>query len=91
MVNMTTLGEHCVDDICILGPEDYAVLTQKTTIAYSRFQMGAISGLEEAVRQGLFTEITPISQATLLKILDGARRTKEMPKAAKVLLPRGEN
>ena len=80
-----------MDDACILDPEDYAVLTQKTTIAYSRFHMGAISGLEEAVRQGVFTEITPISAATLLKILDGARRTKELPKAAKDLLPTGEN
>ena len=40
VVNMTTLTEDCVDDLCILGPEDFVLLTHRTVIAYSRHRAG---------------------------------------------------
>ena len=40
MVNMTTLRDSCVDDACVLGPQDYLPLTHATTMAYSRAQAG---------------------------------------------------
>jgi hypothetical protein len=86
VVNLSTLREGCVDDICILGREDYDLLTHPTTVAYSRHEMGSAAGLELAVRHGLFTIITPVPTVTLAKILDGARRSRELPKAAKDLL-----
>ena len=46
MVSMTTLRDSCVDDACVLGPEDFVLLTHATTIAYSRAQAGRVAGLE---------------------------------------------
>jgi len=44
VVNLSTLREGCIDDVCILGPEDYDLLTHPTTVAYSRHEMGNAAG-----------------------------------------------
>jgi hypothetical protein len=86
MANMTTLTEECVDDLCILGPADYALLAHSTTIAYSRYRAGPVAGLQGLIANGSFTIVTPVPPATLQKILDGARQTTQIPDAKKALL-----
>jgi hypothetical protein len=88
LVNITTLTQNCVDDVCILQPADYPpYLTQTSTIAYSRFNIGHARGIEALVRSNHFFQMPPIPANTLLAIIDGARRSNELPNAAKLLLP----
>jgi len=87
MVNMTTLRESCVDDTCVLGPEDFVLLTQATTIAYSRAQAGPVAALEKLIRDGKFLEVQRVPVATLAKIVAGARLSPELSPAHKELLP----
>ena len=87
MVNLTTLRPNCVDDVCILGHADYDLLDRPTTVAYSRHEIGYASGLQQAFASGYFSEITPVSKATLEKIVESAWRSPELPEAAKQLLP----
>lgn len=86
MVNMTTLTENCVDDLCSLGPEDFDLLTHTTTVAYSRHRAGPVTALHRLIDEGSFAVVKPVAPATLQKILDGARRTGQIPAARKVLL-----
>jgi hypothetical protein len=86
-VNLTTLTDKCIDDACILQPPDYPpFLTQPTTVAYSRHMIGDTEGMDQLIASGHFGEMPPIPTETLQKILDGARKTKELPKAAKDML-----
>ena len=86
MVNMTTLTEDCVDDLCILQPADFELLTHATTIAYSRHRAGPVTGLQELIDNGSFSVITPVPAGTLQKILNGARQSAQIPVTKKALL-----
>jgi hypothetical protein len=87
-VNLTSLTENCVDDVCILQQEDYRpFLTQPTTVAYSRHKIGDVEGMEKLLNQGAFQSMPAIPAKTLQKIINGAHETLEFPKAAKSLLP----
>jgi hypothetical protein len=87
-VNLTSLNDNCVDDACILQPEDYPpYLTQPTTVAYSRHQIGTVSGMNMLKATGRFFEMPPIPVQTLQKIINGAHDTLELSKTAKDMLP----
>jgi hypothetical protein len=86
LVNLTSLTEDCVDDACILTPADYALLTHQTTVAYSRAQVGTAAKLDELVQSGEFTLTKPVPPATLQKLLQGARNTRELSAANKRLI-----
>jgi hypothetical protein len=86
-VNMTTLRESCVDDACVLGPEDFVLLTHVTTIAYSRAQAGPVAGIEGLIRAGQFLEVESVPAATLAKMIAGARKSDQLAPALKRLLP----
>ncbi len=88
MVNMTTLRESCVDDECVLGPEDYVLLTHATTIAYSRSKSGPSAALEDLVRNGQFIAVENVPARTLTKIIAGARRSPQLSPADQRLLPK---
>lgn len=86
LVNFTSLTEECVDDTCILAQADFILLTHDTSVAYSRSQVGTVAKLEELIGQGVFTEVTPVPPATLQKILQGARDTRELSADKKRLI-----
>ena len=86
VVNMTTLAEDCVDDLCVIGPADYPLLNHATTIAYSRHRTGPAAGLEAAIHRGDFSIVTPVPMATLNNILEGARNSLQIPNSKKGLL-----
>src|SRR6266542_2820635 len=69
LVNLTTLTDDCVDDVCILEPSDYPLLTQATTLAYSRAKAGTACKLEELVAAGDFSMITKVPTTVLAKAL----------------------
>lgn len=86
-VNLTTLTQACIDDACILEPADYPpFLTQRTTVAYSRFQFGTLEGMKYLLASRQLFEMRKIPPQTLQKIIDGAHRSLELPKAAKAML-----
>jgi len=87
MVNMTTLRDSCVDEVCILGPQDYELLTHATTIAYSRAMNGPTVALENLVKNGQFLKVQSVPTSTLDKIIAGARTTTQLSPAQKRLLP----
>ncbi len=78
LVNLTSLTDECVDDTCILEPADFLLLTHRTTVAYSRSQIGSAPKLGLLIEQGIFTEVTPVPPATLQKILEGAQVSREL-------------
>jgi hypothetical protein len=86
LVNLTSLAEDCVDDACILEPEDFVLLTHQTTVAYSRSQAGTTEKLQELIEQGVFTEVTAIPPGTLRRILQGALDSRELSAAKKRLV-----
>jgi hypothetical protein len=86
LANLTTLTEDCVDDVCILHPSDYPLLTQATTVAYSRAQAGKASKLEELVDAGDFSVITAVSIIVLANVLRGAHQTRQLSTSQKQLL-----
>lgn len=87
MVNLTTLRDSCVDDACILGPEDFPLLTHATTVAYSRAEAGPAAAIEALIRTGHFIEVAPVPAATLTKMIAGARKSDQLAPARKRLLP----
>ena len=87
-VNLTTLTQSCVDDCCILQGTDYPpYLTQVTTVAYSRFKIGDVRGIEVLVAARQFYEMPAVPEATLQKIINGAHASRELPRGAKAMLP----
>lgn len=87
MVNLTTLRERCVDDVCVLNESDYAELDRPTTVAYSRYHKGAATGLANAIQRRFFDCSVPqIPKETVLRILEGARASDQIPRAVKRLL-----
>ena len=87
-VNLTSLNENCVDDVCILEPDEYPpFLTQKTTVAYSRHKIGTVSGMSMLEETGKFFEMPPIPTPTLQRIINGAHDTLQLSKTAKDMLP----
>ena len=87
-VNMTSFdGMTCTDDACLLEPSDYELLTHTTTIAYSGSHIGRVSDLTQSIQRGEFGLVTPVPPLTLAKIIDGARRSPELSRARKALLP----
>ena len=87
-VNFTTLTDNCVDDACILQNEDYPpFLTQPTTVAYSRHQIGDVKSMEMLLAVGKFHSMPNVTPETLQKIINGAHKTPELPRSAKSMLP----
>ena len=87
-VNFTTLTDNCVDDACILQNEDYPpFLTQPTTVAYSRHQIGDVKSMEMLLAVGKFHSMPNVAPQTLQKIVNGAHKTPELPRSAKSMLP----
>ena len=86
LVNLTSLTEECADDNCILAQADFILLTHDTTVAYSRSQIGTAAKLEALIQQCVFTEVTAVPAATLQKILQGARDSRELSADKKRLI-----
>jgi len=74
-VNITTLREESVDDECILEPADYAWLTHRSVVAFSRARFWTLEQIGEAVQAGLLKRPHPdhIPPATLAKIVSIAK------------------
>lgn len=53
-VNLTSLGEHCVDDKCILSKSDYDWIEENhpTVVAYSYAQLFDVEKLEMVIKDG---------------------------------------
>jgi hypothetical protein len=86
LANLTSLTDDCVDDVCILGPNDFSLLTQQTTVAYSRSQVGTAVKLDELIAQRVFTVVTFVPPSTLQKIMQGARHSRELSADKKRLI-----
>lgn len=87
-VNLTTLRDDCVDDVCILDAADFpGYLSHPTTVAYSRAKPGSAAALAASVTKTEFTIVDPIPQTTLEKMVEGARRSVELSASNKRLLP----
>jgi hypothetical protein len=86
MANMTSLTEACTDDLCMLSPDDFDLLTHTTTVAYSRHRAGPVAGLQGLIDNGNFSPVKSVSRGVLQQILDGARKSSQIPAARKALL-----
>lgn len=87
LVNFTTLRENCVDEACILGPDDYPELSHATTVAYSRAMVGGKSAFVRAVNAGHFIRLDDLPAATWQRIIAGAHQSDELSALKKRVLP----
>jgi hypothetical protein len=78
LANLTSLTDDCVDDACVLEAADFVLLTHRTTVMYSRAQVGTAAKLDQLIQQGVFTQVTAVPRGTLEKILQGARVSREL-------------
>jgi hypothetical protein len=85
--HLTTFGEWCVDNACILTHADYADLDRQSTVAYSRAKIGRREQLESAVEKGGFIELDPLPTETLEKMITGAHSSRELSPDKKRLVP----
>jgi hypothetical protein len=90
LVNMTSLRDSCIDDACVLQPSDYELLTHATTIAYSRALIANEKGLGDLVASGNFLRIPSVPAATLVKMIAGARTSRQLAPDKLKLLPLDE-
>lgn len=86
LVNLTSLTDDCVDDVCVLTAADYTLLTHETTVAYSRSMVATAPRLEDLILNGKFTELPRVPEPTLQKILQGARDSRELSADKKRLI-----
>jgi hypothetical protein len=90
-VNLTTLDEDCPDDECILQKTDYAWIETNhlTAVAFSRAKILETRQFNEAVNRGKLRAGFPpaISVECLKKIQEAARRSKQLGKDKRDLLP----
>lgn len=75
-----------MDDVCILAPSDFGLLTHPTTVAYSRAQIGTAAKLDALVRAGDFALVTAVPAVTLRRILQGGLASRELSAAKKRLI-----
>jgi hypothetical protein len=85
-VNLTTLGDHCIDDACILDQADYSDLDHQTTVAYSKRHVGAASKVDAAIANRLFTILPDMPAQTIQKMIAGAKASDQVSDADKALL-----
>lgn len=79
-----------MDDECIIEPKEYpGILTSpQSVMAFSRAHIGNITALEQAIANEDFVIIPrQIPDATLWKIIDCARNSRQLSDAKKRLLP----
>jgi len=87
MVNLTTLRETCVDDVCILNTGDHVSITHATTVAYSRALPAPANLLIEQIDSRMFSVLESLSEAVLARIIDGAKKSPEISQRYKDMLP----
>lgn len=84
LVRITTVDGTWPDRDCLLGPADWCELDRPSTVAYSTSKCApAEKALELAVKNGLFTVISPPPGIVLRRIIQAARTAKGMPPLAR--------
>ena len=88
IVNLTDAQGHD-DHACVLDASDHpGVLTKRSCIAYRWAKITSVQILEELRSRGAIFSKPPVSEQTLLKILDGVREGGELPNAHREILRR---
>ena len=86
-VNLTSMGGSCAETACILDRKDYSLLSNRSTVAYSRSHVGFKDALEDAIGEGYFRELPPVPPRTLDKIIAGAHSSPHISPNKRLLLP----
>ena len=84
LVRITTDDGTWPDRDCLLGPPDWKELDRPSTVAYSTCKCGpAVKSLEDAIRRGVFVEISAPPAVVLRRMIEAGRVAKGMPPLAK--------
>lgn len=84
LVRVTTDDGTWPDSDCLLTPADWSELDRPSTVAYSTCKCGpATASLEQAIKKGLFREISAPPNATLRRMIAIARKAAGMPPGAR--------
>ena len=84
LVRITTDDGTWPDRDCLLGPADWQELVHPSTVAYSTCKCGpAVKSLEDAIRRGVFVEISAPPAVVLRRMIEAGRDAKGMPPLAK--------
>ena len=87
IVNLTDAAKHH-DASCELTSSDHFGITKPSRVAYQFAKVTSVEKLQAAFGAGLMFNKSQLSQATLGKVLDGARDTDELKNAHRELLRR---
>ena len=83
----TSLDDECPDDECILGPGDHEEIDRPSALALSRARLWDAGKLKQAVEAGLFYITKALAIGTMERILPAVRRSRNLRREWKALLP----
>lgn len=87
-VNFTTPGNFCPDNECFVDPNEYAWLSYRSVVAFSRARTGKASVLEKSILSGRLEQPSPncVPISTVNFVLAKAKNSRELSVEKKCLL-----
>ena len=84
LVRITTDDGSWPDRDCLLGPNHWSELEHASTVAYSTCKCGpVVASLQQAIKNGMFIEISSPPAAVLRTMISAARKSSGMSPRAK--------
>ena len=88
VVNWTTLDSECIDDACVLQAGDHPLIRHPSAMAYSRAHLWRKEKILFAIANDSLAELAPLAQSVLQRVIEGGRRSPELRKEWKTILPK---
>ena len=88
VVNWTTLDSQCIDDACVLQAGDPPMIRHLSAMAFSRAHLWRKEKIQFAIANDSLAELAPLAQSILQRVIEGGRRSPELRKEWKSVLPK---
>ena len=88
VVNRTTLHSECIEDACVLQAGDHPMIRHPSAMAYSRAHLWRKERIQFAIANDSLAELAPLAQSILQCVIEGGRRSPELRKEWKSILPK---
>lgn len=90
LVNFTSIRDDIpYDDACIIQAGEHPFIQHKSYISYRNARIDSVAHIENLLEKGVFIEKEPCSQKLLEKILQGALKSKRIPREFKRIIEYG--
>ena len=78
IVNFSTWNEQS-DNSCVLNDGDHPFISRKSCVSYENAKLKLVSRIKALVDDGTITPHDPVDRDTMLRILDGAEKSRRLP------------